>query len=122
MQGEMMSQTELVTAIYERSDRQITALSDSIASLKSSLNYYLDKELPTETLSKELFAQYPAITNLILTRGASVDSQTGNSSDKIVAILTSKSRLDKESLGRIERWLKIRLNTDSITVMEQVAE
>ena len=122
MQGEMMSQTELVTAIYERSDRQITALSDSIASLKSSLNYYQDKELPTETLSKELFAQYPAITNLILTRGASVDSQTGNSSDKIVAILTSKSRLDKESLGRIERWLKIRLNTDSITVMEQVAE
>ena len=122
MQGEMMSQSELVTAIYERSDRQITALSDSIASLKSSLNYYQDKELPTETLSKELFAQYPAITNLILTRGASVDSQTGNSSDKIVAILTSKSRLDKESLGRIERWLKIRLNTDSITVMEQVAE
>ena len=122
MQGEMMSQSELVTAIYERSDRQITALSDSIASLNSSLNYYQDKELPTETLSKELFAQYPAITNLILTRGASVDSQTGNSSDKIVAILTSKSRLDKESLGRIERWLKIRLNTDSITVMEQVAE
>lgn len=122
MQGEMMSQSELVTAIYERSDRQITALSDSIASLKSSLNYYQDKELPTETLSKELFAQYPAITNLILTRGASVDSQTGNSSDKIVAILTSKSRLDKESLGRIERWLKIRLNTDSITVMEQMAE
>ena len=122
MQGEMMSQTELVTAIYERSDRQITALSDSIASLKSSLNYYQDKELPTETLSKELFAQYPAITNLILTRGSSVDSQTGNSSDQIVAILTSKNRLDKESLGRIERWLKIRLNTDSITVMEQVAE
>ena len=122
LHGEMMSESELVTAIYERSDRQITALNDSIASLRTTLDAYQQKELPTDNLSKELFAQYPNISNLILTRGASVDSQTGNSSDQIVAILTSSNHLDKDALNRIERWLKIRLNTDSITVMEQIEQ
>ena len=122
MSGDMMSESELVTAIYERSDRQITALNDSIVSLRSALDYYEDKELPTEILSKELFAQYPAIKNLILTRGSSIDSVTGNASDQIVAIITSSSHLDKDAISRIERWFKIRLNSDSITVMEQVAE
>ena len=122
MRGEMMTESELVTAIYERSDRQITALNDSIASLRSALDKYEEMALPTETLSKELFAQYPGISNLTLTRGSNVDSETGNSSDQIVAILTCKNHLDREALGRIERWLKIRLNTDSITVLEQIEQ
>ena len=122
LRGEMMSESELVSAIYERSDRQITALNDSIASLRSALDSYEEKVLPTEILSKELFAQYPSISDLTLTRGSNVDSQTGNSSDRIVAIITSKSPMDKDALGRIERWLKIRLNTDAITVLEQTDE
>ena len=122
LRGEMMSESELVSAIYERSDRQITALNDSIASLRSALDTFQEKVLPTEILSKELFAQYPSISNLTLTRGANVDSQTGNSSDRIVAIITSKSPMEQDALGRIERWLKIRLNTDSITVLEQIEE
>ena len=119
LRGEMMSESELVSAIYEHSDRQITALNDSIASLRSTLDSYVEKELPAATLSKELFAQYPSISNLTLTRGSSVDSSTGNSSDQIVAILTTRTPLERDALGRIERWLKIRLDTDSITVLEQ---
>jgi hypothetical protein len=118
----MMSESELVSTIYERSDRQITALNDSIASLRTALDSYQEKEIPAGNLSRELFAQYPDISNLILTRGSSIDSETGNSADQIVAIITSRRPLEKESLARIERWLKIRLNTDAVTVMEQTAK
>ena len=122
LRGEMMSESELVSTIYERSDRQITALNDSIASLRTALDSYQEKEIPAGNLSRELFAQYPDISNLILTRGSSIDSETGNSADQIVAIITSRRPLEKESLARIERWLKIRLNTDAVTVMEQTAK
>ena len=122
MQGDMMSQSELVSAIYERSDRQITALNDSIASLRSALDYFEARELPAEELSRELFAQYPDISNLTLTRGASVNSGSGSPSDQIVAILSSAAPLDKDLVSRIERWLKVRLSTDSIIVLEQVTE
>lgn len=120
LRNEIMSESELVNAIYERSDRQITALNDSIASLSSALETYRAKELPVAELSAELFAQYPDITNLTLTRGASVDAQSAEPQDRIVAIIHSSRAVGSDVLSRIERWLKVRLGTDNVTVTEHI--
>ena len=120
LRNEIMSESELINTIYERSNRQITALTDSIASLSTALEGYREKELPIEALSAELFAQYPDITNLTLTRGASIKSGSGESKEEIVAIINSRNALDRDVVSRIERWLKVRLGTDNVTVTEQI--
>ena len=122
LRNDFMSESELVNTIYERSDRQITALTDSIAALSTALDAYRQKELPIENLSAELFAQYPDITNFTLTRGASINSGNGESKEEIVAIIHSRRTLEKDIVSRIERWLKVRLGTDSVTVTEQITK
>ena len=120
LRNQLMSESELVNAIYERNDRQVTALNDSIAALSSALEAYRAKELPVAELSAELFAQYPDITNLTLTRGATVEAGNAEPQDRIVAIIHCSRAVGSDALSRIERWLKVRLGTDNVTVTEQI--
>ena len=68
---ENMSEAELVRGIYEHTDQQIKRLNDSIMKLDKQLNDFKGKELPVDAVSRELFAQYPNITTVSLSRGAS---------------------------------------------------
>ena len=80
------------------------------------------KELPVEAVSKELFAQYPDIQSLSLSRGAIMNAGSPAETEQIVAILTIDKPMDAELHARIERWLKARLNNENIVVVEQIAE
>ena len=89
-----LSEVEIVKGIYEHTDQQIKRLNDSITKLDKQLNEFKEKKLPVEAVSKELFAQYPNIQSLSLSRGAFV--QTGNAveTEQIVAIITSDASID----------------------------
>lgn len=53
---EGMSESELIKDIYERSDLQLRALTDSIGTLNKQLEKYRMEEMPSEAVSKELSA------------------------------------------------------------------
>ena len=116
------SEKEIVKGIYEQTDKQIKALNDSIASLTASLSDYQSKEIPVETISKELFAQYPDITEVSLSRGASVHVDGNTANEQIIAFITTSKPMDADLHDRIERWLKVRLNNENIVVVNQVEE
>ena len=118
--------SEVMKEVYEHNAKQISALNDTIASLRSSLNRYL----PVEAVSKELHAQYPTITNLILTRGESVSFQPKDSTaqdnsaaasgqTRIIAVITSSKHLPDDVVAAIERWLKVRLEDENVTVVQR---
>ena len=113
------SEVEIVKGIYEHTDQQIKRLNDSIAKLSGELSAYQSKEIPVETISKELFAQYPEITEVSLSRGSSVHSDNGTCTEQIIAFITTKEPMDAELHNRIERWLKVRLNNDNVTLICQ---
>ncbi|MBQ7576112.1 MAG: DUF389 domain-containing protein [Bacteroidales bacterium] len=123
--------SEVMKEVYKHSEQQIAALNDTIESLRSSLNEYL----PVEAVSKELHAQYPTITQLVLTRGevvnfasaadtaaAAADSsalrQTEPSKSRVIAIITSSRKMPDDVVKTIERWLKVRLNNEDVIVMQ----
>jgi transcriptional regulator NrdR family protein len=116
------SEKEIVKGIYEQTDKQIKALNDSIASLTASLSDYQSKEIPVETISKELFAQYPDITEVSLSRGASVHVDVNTANEQIIAFITTSKPMDADLHDRIERWLKVRLNNENTVVVNQVEE
>ena len=117
-----LSEVEIVKGIYEHSDRQIKALNDSITKLTTALSDYQAKEIPVEAVSKELFAQYPDITEVSLSSGSSVHAADGTSTEQIIAFITTAKPMDTELHDRIERWLKVRLKNENVLVVNQVKE
>jgi hypothetical protein len=119
---EDLSETEIIKGIYEYNEKQINRLNDSINKLESIIADYKNKEIPVGAISKELFAQYPNITDLSLTRGSTVNAAHGHPSEQIVAFLTSNEPMDAEQHDRIERWLKVRLENENVMVVIQQTE
>jgi uncharacterized hydrophobic protein (TIGR00271 family) len=116
------SEKEIVKGIYEQTDKQISQLNDSIAKLTATLSDYQSKEIPVETISKELFAQYPDIAEVSLSRGASVHVDGNTANEQIIAFITTSKPMDADLYDRIERWLKVRLNNENVMVLNQTAQ
>ena len=116
------SEKEIVKGIYEQTDKQISQLNDSIAKLTATLSDYQSKEIPVETISKELFAQYPDIAEVSLSRGASVHVDGNTANEQIIAFITTSKPMDADLHDRIERWLKVRLNNENVMVLNQTAQ
>ena len=116
------SEVEIVKGIYEQTDKQLKKLSDSIVKLGKWLEDYKEKEIPVEAISKELFAQYPDITEVSLSSGSSVHAADGTSTEQIIAFITTAKPVDTELHDRIERWLKVRLKNENVLVVNQVKE
>ena len=114
------SEVEIVKGIYEQTDKQIKRLNDSIAKLGQQLAEYKEKEMPVETVSKELFAQYPEITEISLSSGSSVHAADGTATEQIIAFITTIEPMNAELHDRIERWLKVRLKNENVLVVNQV--
>ena len=116
------SEKEIVRGIYEQTEKQVKVLNDSIAKLTTTLSDYQSKEIPVEAISKELFAQYPNITEVSLSRGSSIQSAGSTATEQIIAFITTEKPMDTELHDRIERWLKVRLNNDNVVVVDQITE
>ena len=113
------SEVEIVKGIYEQTDKQIKRLNDSISRMEATISDYKLKEIPVEATSKELFAQYPTITEVSLSRGSSVKTTDGTTTEQLVAIITTNEPMDTELHDRIERWLKVRLKNENVIVICQ---
>lgn len=116
---ENLSEAEILRGIYEYNDRQIGILRDSIASLEAKLSDYKAKEIPVQAISRELFAQYPEITSLSLTQGASIAANDTEANEKVVAIISCEQPIDSTLHDRIERWLKVRLDDENVVVVSE---
>ena len=117
---ENLSEAEILKGIYEYNDKQIKKLNDSIANLEAKLFDYKAKEIPVQAISQELFAQYPEITGLSLTRGSAVASNNADATEQVVAIINSTQPMDTTLHNRIERWLKVRLNNENVVVVSEI--
>ena len=116
------SEVEIVKGIYEHTDQQIKMLNDSISKMEATISDYKSKEIPIEAISKELFAQYPTITEVSLSRGSSVKSSDDIATEQLIAFITTSEPMNTELHDRIERWLKVRLKNENVVVINQIEE
>ena len=115
-----ISEAEMMKGFLEHTDQQIKTLNDSIAKLSQQLTDYKEKELPVAAISQELFAQYPNIVSLSLTQGSVVEVSGQDETEQIIAFVTTNEPMDSELHDRIERWLKVRLKSENLLVVNQV--
>ena len=117
-----LSEVEIVKGIYEHTDQQIKALNDSIDKLTTTLSDYQAKEIPVDAIAKELFTQYPNITEVSLSSGSKIHLSDSVASEQIIAFLTTEKPMPAENHDRIERWLKVRLKNENVIVVNQSLE
>ena len=119
MTRDVLSESDLIQGIYEYNERQIKALTDSIAMLERQLETYKDHDIPVDAIARELFAQYPSIRSISLTGGRTATASGEAGKEQIVALVTSSEKLDAEMTDRLERWLKARLEQENVIVLQR---
>ena len=118
MTRDVLSESDLIKSIYEYNDRQVKALTDSIAILEARIDGYRKREIPVGAIARELFAQYPSIKGISLSEGRTVTSSGEEGQPQVVAIVTASDTLGSEMTERLERWLKARLEIENVTVLQ----
>ncbi len=107
---------KLVEGIYERFDRQLQSKEDEILALQATLDSLNGHRIPYEQITAETIAQYPAVTGLHLSRGATVAADSTRT-DNVLAIAYCSSSLPVSDRARLENWLRVRLGSPALTLM-----
>ena len=105
--------------IYEKKESIISAKEQEIVLLKNELDKIRSNELEYERISKEIFSIKSSVSDVTITRGQSFnrDSTAGNSI--IYVTVTSADSIATGELDELEEWLKVRLNTGTVEVLQQ---
>ncbi|MDF1546482.1 MAG: DUF389 domain-containing protein [Bacteroidales bacterium] len=99
--------------IYSK-DQQIKFLEDQIVALKKDT-------IPIQNISKEVMIQFPKIIKFGY--GKTIESNSDNETDTLISFMIMwngyswrKERQEQKEI--LEKWLKVRLNLDTLRVME----
>lgn len=117
-----ISDQEIIRSIYEMNDKRVQSREETIAALERELSAYRDKEIPASLIAKEMNAQYDNIDSILLTRGQGASAVSDEVTEEIVAIIYSSEKLSEDSQAKIEKWLKIRLSAEKVTVLNRQTE
>ena len=111
-------QAEILKGIYERTDSEITRREAEIKKLEDQLALMHASDIPYEQISREAANQYPGITSLLVARGARTDIDGYSRTDGLVAVVSTSVPFTEEERERFTNWLKIRLDTENVTMYE----
>ena len=117
IQREDISEAEIIRSVFEHNDNQIKILNDSIFRLNGRLNEYKEKEIPVRSIAQQIFAQYPQIVKVSITRGSAVYAYTGEEVDQILVYVTSIQDISDEDHDKLERWMKVLLDQENLSVI-----
>ena len=108
----------VVQSIYERSDMEIKRRDTIIQNLEQELQIYKDKELPYNQIVKEIHAQYPEIVSISMTRGLSINPTSMENTEQVTIILTTDKAISTENIGKLQQWLRVKLNFENIIISQ----
>ena len=113
-----VNEIELVKDIYDRMDQEIDSREVEIAQLRAELNKYESTAIPYTQLSREISSNYPTVQEVHIARGegVAIDSIESSKHSTIVVLYTSES-IDSDTHNKLESWLKIRLEEESIILL-----
>ncbi len=116
---EDLSENELIQNILDRSDASIKEKDSLINSLNKELSLYKEKQINSKQIAKEVIAQFPDLKSFSIARGESVKIEDLSSSEKILVYVSFSNNKNTESIKKLENWLKVRLESDNISVVQQ---
>lgn len=104
--------------IYKKTEQSLQYKDERIAFLENQV-FHLSKRdtIPMDQIRKELQFQYPGIEAFAWSKVVSTPVQAYKA-DTVPVVMIRKSRRAKVKNNDIEKWLKVRLNLDTLLVVE----
>ena len=113
---------KIVQTIYERADNEIRRQEDRIRTLESELASARQKEIPYTQISKEVVSQYPEIQDLYIANGQEIQKDSLSGRNRILVVANTTEPMERKRIESLEQWLKIRLNDNTVVVMNQTIQ
>lgn len=114
-----MTDRVAIQSIYERSDEEIRKREEIISDMRKELHEYQSRELPYEQITNELIAQYPSLSDVTLTRGYSISTDSLGRSEEVIIILKAKKSISEENMEKLRKWLIVRLDFQNIKLLQE---
>ena len=102
--------------------QKLLEMSAENASLRQQLEVYTNLEALTSALRPELSALFPQVVSIGLARMTESTADTTAVQHYVAALIDTEggSRLTPADLQRLREWLKVRIQADSLVVIETV--
>ena len=110
---------------------EINQVHSQVLNTKAELEHELDslkkKDLPTEQIEKEVFAQYPQHVSISITRGSKAEVKNAGKTpsiqklknEQISAFVKFSSPLSEKEIESLQAWLSVRLEIPTIKIIEE---
>ena len=110
---------ELIKGIYDKMDSEIEKRDEQILKLQEELNLAKGSALPYVQLTKEITSSYPGIKEVYMAQGANIKADSLTVIPYVFVMVTCEQELAQEENLRLNEWLKIRLNTEKVILIQQ---
>ena len=110
---------ELVKGIYDKMDTEIGKRDERIRQLQEELKAAKGTDIPYVQLTKEISSAFPAIREVYMAQGAGVTADSLSMKQSVIVLVKADTLLDEESRNRLDQWLKVRLDTENLTLLMQ---
>ena len=113
-----LNETEIVKNLIATNEQNIRQRDDSIRILQTRLAQYEQRQLPSAQIAAEIQSQLPAVQSVTLAKGARIAGNAAEQ-DEVVVLIESKHPLSKDETTRLTNWLRVRLSTENIVLVNR---
>lgn len=108
---------DIVEDLYRQNDSIIRSKDEKIEILENELIRMQLANYPVETISEELKIHYENITDFAMSNAICKDISGDKVDTVCIAMAGFSKRPGKKELSKIEEWLKLRVNADSLKLV-----
>ena len=105
--------------IYEKKESIISAKEQEIVLLKSELDKIKNTELAYDKISEEIFRIKTSVSDVTITTGHTFSRDSTAGKEIIYVSVSSADSIAVRELDELREWLKVRLDTDTIEVLQR---
>ena len=110
----------LLKGIYERAEDDLARKDATIESLRKELDDLKGREINYKRLAREIRYSYPAVKDISIGKGASVDDSL-KVSDMTIIIAHSEKPLPAQDLIKVQEWLRLRME-DTTAIVHNIVD
>lgn len=112
-----LNDIELVKGIYDKMDSEVAKREEEIRQLQEELRLAKGDDIAYVQITREIISTYPSVKHVRLAQGASVAADSLYAQPCITAIIKCEEPISEEQTAQLSNWLKIRLNTEDISLI-----
>ena len=116
---EDINDIELVKGIYDKMDTEIGKRDEEIRRLREELRVARGNDIPYIQGTREIANSYPAVKQVHIAQGASVTCDSLAMNPCMTVVVRCDSLMEASEIEKLSEWLKIRLNTEDINLIQQ---